>query len=176
MISAVVALIVILAILGAVALWSRRGETSVDGPGVRSIATFQGAEAHVTAEEREVAKRDGRGALGRTLISALAVRLRDGGLSVATPTAEDYGWSLVMKERRDTAHLLLGATEEDAAGAISWALSVLDEGGNAAPPGALAHVDAALREVPGVARVAWHKRERHLAGDLSSGADHPVEG
>jgi len=175
MISAAVTLVMLLGVLGGVALWSRRGESSVDPPGVRSLATFQGAEAHVTAEERDAEKRDGRGALGRGLATLLATRLRERGLTVAAPAAEDYGWAVAMKVQRETAHLLLGATEEPAVPTTRWALSVLDEAGNPGPRSALAHVDAALRAVPGVEGLAWHKRERHLAGDLSSGADHPVE-
>ncbi len=165
----------ILAVLGGVAVWSRRGESSVDPPGVRSLATFQGAEEHVTAEEREAQKRDGRGALGRGLATQLATRLRERGLVVEAPAAEDYGWALTMKVEREPAYLLLGATEEPAGPTTRWALSVLDQGGNPGPPSALAHVDAALRAVSGVEDVLWHKRERHLAGNLSSGAEHPVE-
>jgi hypothetical protein len=175
MISAAVALVLILAILGVVVLVSRRGERSVDPPGVRSLATFRGAEATLTPGEREAEKKDGRGVLGRGLANELVLRLRERGLTVGTPVAEDYGYALALKQGRDTAHVLLGATEGGAEGALEWALSVLDEGGNPAPSAALTHVDGALREVPGVEGVAWHKRERHLVGDLSSAADHPLD-
>ena len=45
-----------------------------------------------------------------------------------------------------------------------------------APPAAeiLPPLDAALRSLAGIHDIAWHRRERFLAGDLGTAAPHPL--
>ena len=175
MLSAALFLAAILAGMAGLAFWSRRGETSVDPPGVRSLATFRSGDALVTPDEREAEARDGRGALGAALSARLAERLRERGLSVDAPARDDYGWALSARLAGETAHVLLGAMDGGEAPGIPWALSVVDAAGKPGPRAALPHVDAALRQVPGVEEVRWHKRERHLVGDASTASDRPID-
>ncbi|APR80826.1 Hypothetical protein A7982_06173 [Minicystis rosea] len=151
------------------ALWTRRGESRPDPPGVRSVATFRGGNLHILAEERAAEADEGRAALGKGLLSVLSDRLRAHGLSVDTPDRDDYGWGVILRAEGETAHLLLGAAEDEDA-QPRWVLSVLDRAGGPGPRAVLAHVDTALHTIAGLEAIQWYER-----GDESAAAASPVD-
>jgi hypothetical protein len=163
----IVAVLVVLLVVSlfGVAVWARRGERKPDVGGVRTLAAFKGGDQFISVEERQDEQTEGSAALGGGLLAALVREIEKQGLEVEAPDRDDYGWGVTVRGGEDKAYVHLGAIEE----ASAWALMVLDPGsGGPGPRALLPAIDAALKALPGLSKIAWHRRERFLAGDLSS--------
>jgi hypothetical protein len=143
-----------------------------DPPGVRTYVSLVGAERYMGPDEilEETVT------CGRGLLEKVAEKLKQGGVDTGQIVTEDWGALLEVAAAQDRLHVCAGFRGED------WLLFVCAPRGPDVPVEdsaflrtLLEGIDTALKSLPGIERVCWHRAEDWSAGQEDQGAATPLQ-
>ena len=173
-----VAVAILSVLLGAgLLVWLLRGARrrpplrASDPPGIRTYASLVGAERYMGPDEilEETVT------CGRGILEKVAEKLKEGGLDTGRIVTEDWGALLEVAAANGRLHVCSGFRGED------WLLFVCTPRGPDVPVQDTAFlrtllegVDTALKSLPGIERVRWHRAEDWSAGEEDRGAAKPL--
>ena len=185
MLDAVLPLVLVLGLLAAVILLRKSGGTpsrapghepaagaARDPPGVRTHVRFTGAERYMLPGEDPAETVT----CGEGILTRLRAKLSKRGWTAKDIVIEDWGALLKLSADGHTFDLCAGSRGDD------WLVFVTGTGGPTRPiedskplRRLLKGVDRALRELPGIEDISWHRTEDWTIGDEDHGRPGPVD-
>ena len=168
-------LVATLILVVGLALWRTRAlppRSAADPPGVRTFVTFAGGrELDGTSGDENPAT------WGRGLFKTILDQLNAPDLAAGPVDDEDYGASAPVDLDGERHHIHLGYVGDDPE---EWLLSVETErrGSPRDSPAlrrALVALDAAVRAVPALREVRWHRRESWSTSEVAAWRPSPIE-